>query len=67
MPCCGNQSSEIFGEMTKETRKKAKLLYLYFLDYIVDGNNEEYPAARSLFSNPIAFHEKFFGVESGMT
>ena len=62
MKCCSNnQNSRIFGEMDKETLKIANLLYLYFLDYIVDGNEEEYPHARSLFSNPIAFHSKFFG------
>lgn len=56
-----NQNTTIFGVMSPNTHKVAKLLYLYFLDYIVDGNEEDYPPARSLFSNPMAFYNKYFG------
>ena len=49
--------------MDEATQTKANLLYLYFLDMIVDGNEEEYPVARSLFANPEKFYEVFFDSE----
>ena len=55
--CKGKSVTPIFGKMDEGTDEIASLLYLIFLDKIVDGSPDDYQMARSLFANPVVFYQ----------
>jgi hypothetical protein len=46
-----------------EDEKKAKTLYLFFVDFIIDNNNNpevfDYQEARNMFADPEKFHKDY--------